>query len=128
MRLSLIAPLIMLAVSSVAAANDGVAATPWYIGPKGGDVRKGHTVSPSELWASAHGTNTSTVVDASMTVKPWYIGPKGGDIRKGHTASPSELWAAAHGNESAPATGSTAAAPKPWYIGPKGGDTRKGSH
>jgi hypothetical protein len=91
-----------LAGETVDTTVTATAAKPWYIGPKGGDIRKAHTASPSELGSAA------------ATPKPWYIGPKGGDIRKTHTASPSEL-------------GSVAATPKPWYIGPKGGDTRKGA-
>ena len=60
------------------------AAKPWYIGPKGGDTRKGHTASPSELWAAFHGNDLAPAAGSvAVTPKPWYIGPKGGDTRKG---------------------------------------------
>jgi len=52
-----------------------------YIGPKGGDTRKGHSPSPRELWVAIHGPDAVPATAASP--KPWYIGPKGGDTRKG---------------------------------------------
>ena len=42
MRLSLITTLILLAASAFAADTVATTAKPWYIGPKGGDTRKGH--------------------------------------------------------------------------------------
>ncbi|MBI5940694.1 MAG: hypothetical protein HY859_09735 [Caulobacterales bacterium] len=132
MRIALVLPALLTLITAVPMAMAGEVTTdattatkPWYIGPKGGDTRKGHTASPSELWTSVHGNAPAAAVAASP--KPWYIGPKGGDTRKGHSPSPSELWVAVHGNDPAPAVESAAATPKPWYIGPKGGDTRKGA-
>jgi hypothetical protein len=117
-----------LAGETVDTSATAAAAKPWYIGPKGGDTRKGHSPSPSELWAAVHGNDPAPAVGSAATApKPWYIGPKGGDTRKDHSPSPSELWAAIHGNDPAPAAESAAATQKPWYIGPKGGDTRKGA-
>ncbi len=62
MRTCLLLPtlLALFATAPMAMAGDttsggSTAAKPWYIGPKGGDTRKGHTPSPSELWASVHG-------------------------------------------------------------------------
>lgn len=136
MRTLLILPALfaIFAASSVALAGEtadaaatATASKPWYIGPKGGDTRKGHSPSPSELWAAIHGNDPApAAVSVTATPKFWYIGPKGGDIRKGHTSSPSELWTVVYGNEPAPAADASVA-PRPWYIGPKGGDTRKGA-
>lgn len=83
MRLSLITTLILLAASAFAADTAATTAKPWYIGPKGGDVRKGHTPSPGELWVAVHGTDAVPAIAATASPKPWYIGPKGGDTRKG---------------------------------------------
>jgi len=126
MRLSLITTLILLAASVFAADTATNTAKPWYIGPKGGDVRKGHTPSPGELWVAVHGTDAAPATAVAASSKPGYIGPKGGDVRKGHSPSPRELWVAVHGTDAVPAIAATAS-PKPWYIGPKGGDTRKGA-
>ena len=77
--------------------DSAAAPKPWYIGPKGGDIRKGHSPSPGELWAAVHGNDPAPAAESvAANPKPWYIGPKGGDTRKGHSPSPSELWAAAN--------------------------------
>lgn len=50
---------------------------PWYIGPKGGDVRKGVRSR------SIPGVTASAGVATTAAGRPWDIGPKGGDTRKG---------------------------------------------
>jgi hypothetical protein len=50
---------------------------PWYLGPKGGDVRKGARSR------SFPGGTASAGVATTAAGLPWNIGPKGGDTRKG---------------------------------------------
>ncbi len=126
MRLAIIPALILLASAAAAATADPAPAAsaccaapsaasataaerPWYIGPKGGDVRKGHN---GTVDASAAAT---TPVATAAAERPWYIGPKGGDVRKGSNAA---LAQDAVTVDAAPAHCSRFVAPA---VGPKGG-------
>ncbi|MBI5941890.1 MAG: hypothetical protein HY859_15855 [Caulobacterales bacterium] len=101
--------------------QSATAPKPWYIGPKGGDIRKGHSPSPGELWVAVHGNApVSAAESVAATPKPWYIGPKGGDIRKGHAPSPSETYAAIHETHAAVTAKACDRYQAP-AVGPKGG-------
>jgi hypothetical protein len=103
------------------ATQSATAPKPWYIGPKGGDTRKGHSPSPSELWIAVHGNAPIPAAEGvAIAPKPWYIGPKGGDMRKGHTSSPSEVYAAVHGTRAAVTAKACDRYQAP-AVGPKGG-------
>lgn len=92
---------------------------PWYIGPKGGDIRKGYTtVTPNTITNVRFALPNSAV----STERPWFIGPKGGDVRKGAFNDQRSGVIANDPIVNPPAI----ATARPWYIGPKGGDIRKG--
>ena len=80
-----------------------VATPAWFIGPKGGDVRKGVST------ARASSPMSSTTPVAAAT------GPKGGDVRKGATASPPTSFS--------PAKNMVCRHHVDPTVGPKGGST-----
>ena len=75
------APVAACCTAAPAIATAAATAHPWYIGPKGGDTRKGHDTV-------AYLAAPSDQQPVANVVRPWYIGPKGGDIRKGYTPTP----------------------------------------
>ncbi len=106
------------AVTTPATSSQG---KPWYIGPKGGDVRKGQV----QAFTTANViTNFQINVpySAAANERPWYIGPKGGHTRKG-------IYTVSMSGTQVPTVPATIYpdGKKPWYIGPKGGDIRKGT-
>ena len=81
-----------------------------FIGPKGGDTRKGVYSQPELTHHQESGVY-------ARVERPWYIGPKGGDIRRGMTDSTPGGTVFTH-----PAVANERASD----IGPKGGHTRRG--
>lgn len=89
----------------------------WYIGPKGGDIRRfAHAVVERPVSAPSM---------AALGSRPWYIGPKGGDIRRG--TSPTVISAASASAQTRVACeqGHLADVLGRDHIGPKGGEVRR---
>jgi hypothetical protein len=131
MRLAIIPALFLLASTVAAATGDPVPATsncctaaaptavaerPWYIGPKGGDLRQGKSGAAYRM-ADATPAAASPVVTA-VAERPWYIGPKGGDVRQGKNAALYHDATAVAAVAAAPTHCSRYVAPA---VGPKGG-------
>ncbi|MBN8523867.1 MAG: hypothetical protein J0M02_00880 [Planctomycetes bacterium] len=133
MRLAIIPTLILLASTVAAATVDAapavtgtccapaaptaVAERPWYIGPKGGDLRQGKNGAAYRTAADTTLTAATPVV-AVASERPWYIGPKGGDTRKGTNAALHSDATGVPTVAAAPAHCSRYVAPA---VGPKGG-------
>ncbi len=131
MRLAIIPALVLLASTVAAATGDPAPATstccaaaaptaaverPWYIGPKGGDLRQGKSGAVYRTTVDATPV-TAVSVATAVAEHPWYIGPKGGDVRKGTNA--------AHDNDAAQVVSVVDAPHCSRYVapavGPKGG-------